>query len=221
MTCLTRCGRHEDVAVSEPAPSSSGPRLYDLRAWSYAYDCPVEAGAAPAITVIGQRNRGPLVRRAKLLARLGLAWHGIEAAVAIGAGVVAGSIALIGFGADSLIEMLAGGILLWRFTGPRAESQEAEHPAHRLIAVTFWLIAVYVGGEAIRSLVGGHHPEVSYVGIGLSVVTLATMPPLAAAKARVAEKLHSSAVRSEGRQTALCAYLSAALLVGLGANALF
>jgi divalent metal cation (Fe/Co/Zn/Cd) transporter len=162
-----------------------------------------------------------LVRRAKLLARLGLAWHGIEAAVAIGAGVVAGSIALIGFGADSLIEMLAGGILLWRFTGPRAESQEAEHPAHRLIAVTFWLIAVYVGGEAIRSLVGGHHPEVSYAGIGLSVVTLATMPPLAAAKARVAEKLHSSAVRSEGRQTALCAYLSAALLVGLGANALF
>jgi len=69
----------------------------------------METGAAPAITVIGRRNRGPLVRRAKLLARLGLAWHGIEAAVAIGAGVVAGSIALIGFGADSLIEMLAGG----------------------------------------------------------------------------------------------------------------
>jgi divalent metal cation (Fe/Co/Zn/Cd) transporter len=181
----------------------------------------VETGAAPAITVIGRRNRGPLVRRAKLLARLGLAWHGIEAAVAIGAGVVAGSIALIGFGADSLIEMLAGGILLWRYAGPRADSQEAEHPAHRLIAVTFWLIAVYVGGEAIRSLVGGHHPEVSYVGIGLSVVTLATMPPLAAAKGRVAKQLHSSAVRSEGRQTALCAYLSAALLVGLGANALF
>src|SRR5436190_18713620 len=127
-----------------------------------------------------QVDRVRLVRRAKLLARLGLAWHGIEAAVAIGAGVVAGSIALIGFGADSLIEMLAGGILLWRYAGPRADSQEAEHPAHRLIAVTFWLIALYVGGEAIRSLVGGHHPEVSYVGIGLSVVTLATMPPLAA-----------------------------------------
>ncbi|MGH2973855.1 MAG: cation transporter [Solirubrobacterales bacterium] len=167
-----------------------------------------------------QPDREHLVRRAKLLARLGLAWHGIEAGVAIGAGIVAGSIALVGFGADSLIEMLAGSILLWRFGGS-AGSDAREHPAHRLIAVTFWLVAVYVAAEAISSLVGGHHPEVSYVGIGLSVVTLATMPPLAAAKARVGEKLHSTAVKSEGRQTALCAYLSVALLVGLGANALF
>jgi divalent metal cation (Fe/Co/Zn/Cd) transporter len=151
---------------------------------------------------------------------LGVAWHGIEAAVAIGAGIVAGSIALIGFGADSLIELLAGLILLWRFGGV-AVSDEREHPAHRLIAVTFWAIAVYVAAEAIHSLAGGHRPDVSYLGIGLSMVTLATMPPLAAAKARVAAKLHSSAVRSEGRQTALCAYLSAALLIGLGANALF
>jgi divalent metal cation (Fe/Co/Zn/Cd) transporter len=165
-------------------------------------------------------EREELVRRAKLLARVGVAWHGIEAGVAIGAGIVAGSIALIGFGADSLIELVAGLILLWRFGGV-AGADEREHPAHRLIAVTFWLIAVYVAAEAIRSLVGGHHPDVSYVGIGLSVVTLGTMPPLAAAKAKVAEKLHSSAVRSEGRQTALCAYLSAALLIGLGANALF
>jgi divalent metal cation (Fe/Co/Zn/Cd) transporter len=172
----------------------------------------------PAGPHAGERER--LVRRAKLLARVGVAWHGIEAAVALGAGIVAGSIALIGFGADSLIELVAGLILLWRFGGV-AGSDEREHPAHRLIAVTFWLIAVYVAAEAIRSLIGGHHPEVSYVGIGLSVVTLATMPPLAAAKADVAEKLHSSAVRSEGRQTALCAYLSAALLIGLGANALF
>ena len=73
--------------------------------------------------------------------------------------------------------------------------------------------------EATRSVVVGHHPEVSYVGIGLAAVTLATMPPLAAAKARVGAQLHSSAVKSEGRQTALCAYLSAALLIGLGANA--
>jgi divalent metal cation (Fe/Co/Zn/Cd) transporter len=164
-------------------------------------------------------DRDQLVRRAKLLARFGLAWHSIEAAVAISAGIIAGSIALIGFGADSLIEMVAGTILLWRFAGARAASAEAEHPAHRLIAITFWLIALYVAVEAIRSLAGGHHPEVSYVGIVLSIVTLVTMPPLAAAKARVGAQLHSSAVTSEGRQTALCAYLSAALLVGLGANA--
>src|SRR3954449_13002619 len=87
-----------------------------------------------------QGDRVRLVRRAKLLARLGVAWHGIEATVAIGAGIVAGSIALIGFGADSLIELVAGLILLWRFGGV-AGSDEREHPAHRLIAVTFWVIA--------------------------------------------------------------------------------
>jgi divalent metal cation (Fe/Co/Zn/Cd) transporter len=174
---------------------------------------------APSLPhVHGPGEHAGLVRRAKLLAWGGLAWHGVEATVAIGAGIAAGSIALIGFGADSLIEMLAGGILLWRFGGV-SDSTEREHPAHRLIAATFWLIAAYVAAEAIRTLAGGHHPEVSYIGIGLSVVTLLTMPPLAAAKARVGRQLHSSAVRSEGRQTALCAYLSAALLVGLGANA--
>jgi len=166
-------------------------------------------------------ERESLVRKARFLAWLGLAWHGIEAGIAIIAGVVAGSIALIGFGADSLIEMLAGVILIWRFAGSRADSEEAEHPAHRLIAVTFWVIAAYVAIEATRSLAGGEHPEVSWVGIGLAGFTLATMPPLAVAKARVGERLHSSAVQSEGRQTRLCAYLSAALLVGLGANAAF
>ena len=162
-----------------------------------------------------------LVRRAKLLAWGGLAWHGIEAGIAIIAGVVAGSIALIGFGADSLIEMMAGGILLWRFAGAPVAANEREHPAHRLIAVTFWVIAAYVGLEAVRNLAVADHPEVSYVGIGLSIFTLITMPPLAMAKARVGEKLHSTATKSEGRQTMLCAYLSVALLVGLGANALF
>ena len=83
------------------------------------------------------------------------------------------------------------------------------------------MIAAYVGVEAIRTLLGGSHPDVSYVGIGLAAVTLITLPPLAAAKARVGEKLGSSATKSEGRQNLLCAYLSAALLVGLGANAIF
>jgi divalent metal cation (Fe/Co/Zn/Cd) transporter len=159
------------------------------------------------------------VRRARFLARLGLAWHGVEAAVAIGAGVAAGSIALIGFGADSLVESMAGVILLWRFREARAESDDAERRAYRLIGITFWIIAAYVGIEAIRALVGGDHPEVSYVGIALAAVTAVTMPPLAIAKGRVAEKLGSAATRSEGRQNLLCAYLSVALLIGLGANA--
>jgi divalent metal cation (Fe/Co/Zn/Cd) transporter len=165
--------------------------------------------------------RESLVRRARFLARLGLAWHAIEAAVAIAAGMAASSIALIGFGADSVVESIAGVVLLWRLGDGRAQSEEAEHRAQRLIGLTFWLIAAYVGVEAIRSLLGGDEPSVSYVGIGLAAVTLATMPPLAAAKSRVAHRLGSAATRSEGRQNLLCAYLSAALLVGLGANAAF
>jgi divalent metal cation (Fe/Co/Zn/Cd) transporter len=166
-------------------------------------------------------ERERLVRRAKLLAWLGVGWHGIEAAIAIGAGLVAGSIALIGFGADSLIESVARIILLWRFAASRAASEDAERRAQKLIALSFYVLAAYVGFEAVRSLLTGERPDASWVGIGLAAVTLATMPPLAIAKARVGEKLGSSATKSEGQQNMLCAYLSAALLVGLGANALF
>jgi divalent metal cation (Fe/Co/Zn/Cd) transporter len=165
--------------------------------------------------------RASLVRRARFLARLGLAWHIIEAAIAIGAGIAASSIALIGFGADSVVESVAGVVVLWRLGERRAQSEQAERRAQRLIGLTFWVIAAYVGFEAVRSLIDGHEPSVSYIGMGLAAVTLATMPPLAAAKSRVAHKLGSAATRSEGRQNLLCAYLSAALLVGLGANAIF
>src|SRR4051812_33777014 len=161
--------------------------------------------------------RAQWVRRAQLLAWVGVGWHFVEAAVAIAAGIVAGSVALIGFGADSLIETAAGVIVLWRFAAARASSEEAEARAQKLIAVSFYVLAAYIGFEAVRSLVGGHHPDVSWVGIGLSVVTLLTMPPLAVAKSRVAERLGSSASKSESRQTMLCAYLSGALLFGLGA----
>ena len=175
---------------------------------------------APSLPVVA-RPRLSLLRRARFLARLGLAWHAIEAAVAFGAGIAASSIALIGFGADSLVESIAGVVVLWRLGGRRAHSERAEHRDQRLIGLSFWLIAAYVGVEAMRSLIGGHEPSVSYVGIGLAAVTLTTMPPLAAAKSRVAHQLGSAATRSEGRQNLLCAYLSAALLVGLGANAAF
>jgi divalent metal cation (Fe/Co/Zn/Cd) transporter len=167
----------------------------------------------------GQRSR--LVRRAKILAWLGVGWHGIEAAVAVGAGLAAGSIVLIGFGADSLIESVAGVILLWRFAASKVSSESAERRAQKLIALSFYVIAAYVGFEALRTLLAGDRPEASWVGIGLSVVTLLTMPPLAIAKARIGEELGSSATKSEGQQNMLCAYLSAALLLGLGANALF
>lgn len=164
-------------------------------------------------------GRAALVRRARLLAWLGLGWHVVEAAVAIVAGLVAGSIALIGFGADSLVEAVAGVAVLWRFGGRRVESDDAERRAQKLIGGSFYLLAAYVGVEAVGSLAGGDRPDVSWVGIGLAVATLASMPPLAMAKAKVGEALGSAATKSEGRQNMLCAYLSGALLVGLGANA--
>jgi divalent metal cation (Fe/Co/Zn/Cd) transporter len=165
-------------------------------------------------------NRDELVRRAKLLAWLGLGWHGIEATVAIAAGLAAGSIALVGFGADSLVESVAGVVVLWRFSEIRASSETAERRAQRWIGMSFYVLAGYISVEAARTFAGGHRPDLSWVGIGLAAVTLVTMPALAVAKARVGERLASSATKSEGRQNMVCAYLSAALLVGLGANAI-
>jgi len=162
-------------------------------------------------------SRASLVRRARRLAWIGLGWHGVEAGVAIGAGIAAGSVALVGFGADSLIELAAGLVVLWSLASARATR---EHRAQQMIAVSFYLLSGYVAVEAIRSLAAADRPAVSWIGIGLSVLTLATMPPLATAKARLAEGLGSSATRSESRQTMLCAYLSAGLLLGLGLNAL-
>ncbi|HYZ28469.1 MAG TPA: cation transporter [Thermoleophilaceae bacterium] len=166
------------------------------------------------------RQRERLVARARLLAWAGLGWHLAEAAIAIAAGIAAGSIALVGFGADSLIEAIAGVVVIWLMAGGRSASAPAERRAQQLIAASFVLLAGYVGVESVRDVLGSHHPDPSWAGIGLSVVTLATMPPLAAAKRRVGVALGSSATTSESRQTILCAYLSGALLAGLGANAL-
>src|SRR6476469_10169903 len=164
-------------------------------------------------------DRGKLVARARMLAWLGIAWHVVEFAIAIAAGLAASSIALIGFGADSLIEALAGGVVLWLFTGARRGSSSAERRAQQLIAVSFFLLAGYVGVEALRTLVNADHPAASWVGIGLAAFTAPTMPLLAYAKRRLGNQLHSAATVKEAAQTQLCAYLSIALLHGLGANA--
>jgi divalent metal cation (Fe/Co/Zn/Cd) transporter len=171
------------------------------------------AGPAP-------EERARLERRTRLVAWGGIAWHVVEFAIAIGAGLAAGSIALIGFGADSLIEALAGGVVLWLFTGARRGSSSAERRAQQLIAVSFFVLAGYVGVEALRTLVNADHPAASWVGIGLAAFTAPTMPLLAYAKRRLGNQLHSSATVKEAAQTQLCAYLSIALLLGLGANAL-
>ncbi|MDX6668623.1 MAG: hypothetical protein QOK04_2003 [Solirubrobacteraceae bacterium] len=170
--------------------------------------------AAPA------EQRESLVQRARWLAWVSVVWHAMEAAVAIAAGVAAGSIALVGFGADSLVEASAGSIVLWRLARGRVASAQAERRAQQLIALSFYAVALYVIAESLSTLASGAHPQPSWIGIGLAAVTLVAMPPLAAAKARVGAGLQSAATVSEGRQNLLCAYLSLALLIGLAGNAL-
>jgi divalent metal cation (Fe/Co/Zn/Cd) transporter len=171
--------------------------------------------------VPGERaRRAQLVRRAKVLAWGGNAWHLVEFGIAMGAGVAASSVALVGFGIDSLIEVAAGGVVVWLFTGRRAGSASAERIAQRLIAASFLALAVYIAVDSLHAL-GGDHPQPSWVGIGLALVTAPTMPLLARAKRQVGRRLGSRATESEAGQNLLCAYLSVALLVGLGANALF
>jgi divalent metal cation (Fe/Co/Zn/Cd) transporter len=164
-------------------------------------------------------ERGRLGRRARLLAWGGIAYHFVEFAIALAAGIAASSIALIGFGADSLIEALAGFVVLWLFTGARIGSEGAERRAQQLIAVSFFVLAAYVGVESVRTLAGGQHPEASWIGIGLAAFTTVTMPLLARIKRRVGNQLGSAATVKEASRTQLCAYLSVALLIGLVANA--
>lgn len=143
----------------------------------------------------------------------------LEAAVAVGAGVYAGSIALVGFGVDSLIESLSGGILLWRLRLHEADERR-EQLALRLVGVSFLVLAAYVAVEAVKSLYLRELPEASIVGIALAALSLIVMPLLARAKRKVAARLQSRALHADSRQTDLCAYLSAILLGGLGLNAL-
>jgi divalent metal cation (Fe/Co/Zn/Cd) transporter len=161
-----------------------------------------------------------LARRAKLLSWLSLAWMTVEGAVALVAGIAAGSIALVGFGLDSAIEGFASVIVIWRFTGDRVFSHAAEERAQRLVAIQFFLLAPYVAIESARALVNGDHAEHSWLGIAVAVGSLILMPLLGVAKQRLGVSLGSNATAGEGRQNMLCAYLAAALLLGLLGNAL-
>jgi divalent metal cation (Fe/Co/Zn/Cd) transporter len=162
-----------------------------------------------------------LANRAKLLSWLSLAWLTIEGTVAIVAGVMAGSVALIAFGLDSAIEGLASVVIIWRFSGSRLFSERAEQRALRLVAIQFFILAPFITYESLETLLGSGHIETSYLGIGLTLATLAICQPLGAAKRRIGAKLGSGATVGEGTQNLLCGYLAIAVLVGLLANALF
>ncbi len=169
-------------------------------------------------------DRAGLVRRGRALAWLTIGWNAVEGVVGIAAGVAAGSIALIGFGVDSYVEVLAGATIVWRLSKERRRgdiSQAAERRAVRIIAATFLLLAAGVGVESVRKLVIGARPEDSLVGIMLAVVSLVVMPLLARAKRRVGQQLGSRALTADATETTLCVWLSAILLAGLALNALF
>jgi divalent metal cation (Fe/Co/Zn/Cd) transporter len=174
-----------------------------------------------ATVSIGSAEYLRVAKRAKWLSWASLAYMALEGAVAIVAGIVAGSIALIGFGIDSAIEGFASVVIVWRFTGSRILSHDAERKAQKLVAIQFFILAPYVGIEAVRSLVGGDRPDESLVGIALAASSVVLMPLLGRAKQRIGSRIGSSATASEGKQNLLCAYLAAALLVGLLGNALF
>jgi len=183
------------------------------------------AGALPqapaAVPRLDRESYRRLASRVKLLSWASLAYMTLEGTVAITAGILAGSVALIGFGIDSAIEGFASAIIVWRFTGARMFSQAAEQRAQRLVAVQFFLLAPYVGFESVQALVEGERPETSFVGIALSASSVVVMPYLGIAKQRIADQIGSAATKGEGRQNMLCAYLAGALLIGLLGNTLF
>ena len=159
-----------------------------------------------------------LARVARTLSWITLAWMGVEGGVAIGAAVVAGSVALLGFGLDSGIEALASVIVIWRFTGTRLASATSERRAQRLVAVSFFLLAPYIAVEAARALVAGDRAETSVAGLVLTAGTAVFEPALGLAKRRIGARLGSPATAGEGTQNLLCAYLAIAVFAGLAAN---
>jgi divalent metal cation (Fe/Co/Zn/Cd) transporter len=180
----------------------------------------LELGVIRARPALDRSEWLRLARRARWLSWASLAYMGFEGAVAVVAGILAGSIALTGFGIDSAIEGAASLIVVWRFTGSRLLSERAEGRAQKLVSISFFLLAPYIAVEALRDLIGAHHPEASWVGIGLAAASIALMPALGIAKRRIGERIGSPATAGEGAENLLCAYMAVALLAGLAGNAL-
>lgn len=163
-------------------------------------------------------TRDQLVRRGRVLEYFTVGYNSLEGLIAVGSGIVAGSVALIGFGFDSAIEVLSGLILIWRL---HSDDEETEQRALKLVGLSFLLLAAYVAFDAGKSLLRREAPEESLIGIILAAVSLVVMPLLVRSKRRVARGIKSRALHADATQTALCTYLSAILLLGLGLNAVF
>lgn len=156
--------------------------------------------------------------RARWLSWASLAYMAAEGAVAIAAAVLAGSVALLGLGTDSLIEGAGSIIIVWRFSGTRTLSQTAERRAQQAVAISFFALAPYIAYEAISKLATAEHPSTTWLGIGLSITSLIIMPFLGTAKKHLGTRLDSEATTESGVQNLLCAYLAATVLAGLLTN---
>jgi divalent metal cation (Fe/Co/Zn/Cd) transporter len=163
-------------------------------------------------------RRAVLVRRVRLLVAATITYNVIEAVVALVAGARASSTALVGFGLDSVIEVSSALAVAWQFSA--ADPQRRERVALRVIAGSFLALATYVTVESVRALAGGHQAEHSSVGLVLAAVSLAVMPALSAVQRRAGRQLGSASAVADSKQTLLCTYLSAVLLVGLAANSM-
>lgn len=171
--------------------------------------------------------REALLSRGLLLEYITVGWNIVEGIIAVGAGVLAGSPALIGFGADSFIESISGGVLIWRLAGERSGRHDEEgverieRRAERLVGASFLVLAAYVAVEAVRALVTAEAPDASPIGIGLTTLSIVVMLWLARAKRHTGEALGSRALVADAQQTYACWYLSITALAGLALNAFF
>jgi divalent metal cation (Fe/Co/Zn/Cd) transporter len=175
----------------------------------------------PLIAGLSKAVRQRLVWQARALAAFGIAWHAVEAILMLAAGISASSISLIGFGADVTVETIGGLIVLWRFSRVRALSERAEQLAQRLIGVSYFLLSGYIVFDSTQMLVLQERPDRSFRGIAIAILALIIMPQLRRAKVRVGDRLQSSALKREGMENMMCAYLSITVLLGLGLNAAF
>lgn len=167
-------------------------------------------------------NRASIVKRGRMLEYVTIAYNSLEGLIAIVAGIIAGSIVLVGFGFDSVIEVTSGVALLWRLHADIdvARRERVEAISLRIVGICFLALAIYVSYDAIAALIQREPPEESIPGIVLALLSLVVMPLLARAKRKVAARINSGAMRADAKQTELCTYLSAILLGGLILNAL-
>ncbi|MEP7765184.1 cation transporter [Sanguibacter sp. 25GB23B1] len=172
-----------------------------------------------ATGLVGGARRAILQRRIRWIVAATITYNVIEAVVALVAGTIASSTALIGFGLDSIIEVLSAAAVAWQFSAP--DPEQRERVTLRIIAVSFFALAVYVSVDAVLALLGVHDPEHSTVGIMLAAVSVVIMPFLSLAERRTGRELGSASAVADSKQTLVCSYLSAAVLLGLLLNSLF